>query len=94
MKFGGELRDGEPMVNIRPGNVVIVTTTKSSYKCRSLVLTVGPWAKKILPPLGLHLPLKVSKKCYTYNHNVKKHSGNGTKNPQNNTLMKQINKLI
>lgn len=58
VKFGGELRDGEPMVNIRPGNVVIVTTTKSSYKCRSLVLTVGPWAKKILPPLGLHLPLK------------------------------------
>lgn len=36
-----------------------VKTNKNSYKCRNLVLTVGPWASKILPPLGVNIPLKV-----------------------------------
>ncbi|XP_063415732.1 peroxisomal sarcosine oxidase-like [Mytilus trossulus] len=57
-KFGGELQDGEPMVNIIPGDIITVQTTKGSYKCRSLVLTVGPWAQRILPAIGVHAPLK------------------------------------
>lgn len=57
-KFGGDLFDGERMINIFPGDVITVVTNKNSYKCSSLVLTVGPWAKQILPTLGVHLPLR------------------------------------
>lgn len=57
-KLGGCLRDGEPMISIFPGSTITVKTSKDSYKCHSLVLTVGPWAKKILPTLGIHLPLR------------------------------------
>jgi glycine/D-amino acid oxidase-like deaminating enzyme len=48
------------MVNILPGEIITVQTSNGSYRCRSVVLTVGPWAKKILPTLGVHLPLRVS----------------------------------
>jgi hypothetical protein len=63
-KFGGDLFDGERMINIFPGDVITVVTNKNSYKCSSLVLTVGPWAKKILPTLGVHLPLRVSNRQF------------------------------
>ncbi|XP_033748628.1 peroxisomal sarcosine oxidase-like [Pecten maximus] len=58
VKHGGVLRDNESMVDIFPGDIVTVKTNKGSYRGRNLVLTVGPWATKILPPLGVHLPLK------------------------------------
>lgn len=57
-KFGGQLNDGEPMIDIFPGDIVTVRTTKGQYRTKSVVLTVGPWAAKILPNLGVHLPLK------------------------------------
>lgn len=52
------------MINIFPGDVIAVVTNKNSYKCSSLVLTAGPWAKKILPTLGVHLPLRVSNRQF------------------------------
>ncbi|XP_021364720.1 peroxisomal sarcosine oxidase-like [Mizuhopecten yessoensis] len=59
MKHGGVLRDKESLVDVFPGDIVTVKTNKGSYRGRNLVLAVGPWATKILPPLGIHLPLKV-----------------------------------
>lgn len=65
-RFGGEIRDGEQMVNILPGEIITVQTSNGSYRCKSVVLTVGPWAKKFLPTLGVHLPLRPMriKVCY------------------------------
>ncbi|XP_062588159.1 peroxisomal sarcosine oxidase-like isoform X1 [Saccostrea cucullata] len=59
VRYGGELRDGEKVINIIPGSDVTIITSKGQYKARKLVLTVGPWATKLLPQLGIHIPLKV-----------------------------------
>ncbi|XP_060077607.1 peroxisomal sarcosine oxidase-like [Ylistrum balloti] len=58
IKHGGALCDNESLVDIIPGDIVTVKTSKGRYKSRNLVLTVGPWATKLLPRLGIHLPLK------------------------------------
>ena len=61
VRYGGTIRDGEPMLDIQPGNIVTVKTSKGAHKGRSIVLALGPWAAKFLPRLGLSLPLRVSK---------------------------------
>ncbi|KAK3092006.1 hypothetical protein FSP39_024399 [Pinctada imbricata] len=58
-RYGGAVHDGEPVTNIYPGDVITVRTTKAEYKTKKLVLAVGAWASKILPNLGLNLPLQV-----------------------------------
>ncbi|XP_064612602.1 peroxisomal sarcosine oxidase-like [Liolophura sinensis] len=58
VKNGGEIRSGEKMTGLFPGEIVTVRTTKRSYKTRSVVICAGPWAPELLKPLGLHLPLK------------------------------------
>ncbi|XP_033747868.1 peroxisomal sarcosine oxidase-like [Pecten maximus] len=58
INHGGVLLDNEPMLDVYPGDIVTVKTNKGSYRGRNLVLTVGPWATKVLPSLGVHLPLK------------------------------------
>ncbi|KAK3085159.1 hypothetical protein FSP39_025209, partial [Pinctada imbricata] len=57
-KNGGHLRDGEEMTSLIPGTTITITTNFGQYKTRGVVLTVGPWATKILPSLGIHVPLK------------------------------------
>lgn len=57
-KNGGILKDNEGVTNITPGSVIIVQTSKGQYSCKSIILTVGPWAKQLLPTLGIHIPLK------------------------------------
>ncbi|KAJ8305957.1 hypothetical protein KUTeg_016502, partial [Tegillarca granosa] len=59
IKNGGELRDGEPMIDLFPGDTITVRTNKGRYKTKNIVLTLGPWATKILPTLGIDCPLKV-----------------------------------
>ncbi|XP_022103753.1 peroxisomal sarcosine oxidase-like isoform X2 [Acanthaster planci] len=56
--YGGTIRDSEPVLQILPGTTVIVVTRKGHYRCKSVVLTPGPWASKMLKPLGLDPPLK------------------------------------
>eukprot|EP00105_Crassostrea_gigas_P038872 XP_019923020.1 PREDICTED: peroxisomal sarcosine oxidase isoform X1 [Crassostrea gigas] len=58
-RFGGELRDGEKVLDIIPGDTVGVRTSSHHYRTHSVVLTVGAWATKLLPKLQLTLPLKV-----------------------------------
>uniref|UniRef100_A0A8C3HGH9 Peroxisomal sarcosine oxidase n=1 Tax=Chrysemys picta bellii TaxID=8478 RepID=A0A8C3HGH9_CHRPI len=57
-RCGGALRDGEKVTDIKPGVVVTVTTSGGVYQAKSLVITAGPWANKLLAPLGLQLPLQ------------------------------------
>uniref|UniRef100_A0A3B4AXM8 Peroxisomal sarcosine oxidase n=1 Tax=Periophthalmus magnuspinnatus TaxID=409849 RepID=A0A3B4AXM8_9GOBI len=58
-KFGGVLRDQEKVVDINPGPIVTVTTSAKSYRAKSVVITAGPWANRVLASTGLQLPLKV-----------------------------------
>lgn len=58
VRHGGVLKDGEAMLDVHPGNIVGIKTTKGLHKCKSLVLALGPWASKFLPRLGLSLPLE------------------------------------
>lgn len=57
VRYGGILRDGEPMLDVQPGEIVAVKTSRGIHRGKSLVLTLGPWATKFLPRLGLSLPL-------------------------------------
>lgn len=59
-KQGGTIKDEEKVTNIVPGEVVVVYTSKDVYRAKSIVITPGPWASKLLRPLGLNLPLEVS----------------------------------
>ncbi len=57
---GGVIHDCERVLNIVPGDPVMVRTSRGEYRCRRLVLTVGAWARDMLKPLGLSLPLQVN----------------------------------
>uniref|UniRef100_H3CHB8 Pipecolic acid oxidase n=1 Tax=Tetraodon nigroviridis TaxID=99883 RepID=H3CHB8_TETNG len=65
-KLGGVIRDNEEVTDIQPGAVVTVRTAARVYRARSVVVTVGAWAAKLLARTGLQLPLEVMrmKVCY------------------------------
>ncbi|XP_026219844.1 peroxisomal sarcosine oxidase [Anabas testudineus] len=65
-KLGGVIRDKEMVTNISPGPVVTVSTNAGVYRAKSVVITAGPWANKLLTNTGLQLPLQVVKinVCY------------------------------
>lgn len=66
VRYGGVLHDGEPLVELKPGTIVTVQTTKATYQARSVVLTMGPWAGKFLPRIGLNVPLQPQKITVCY----------------------------
>lgn len=47
------------VTDIKPGPVVTVLTTAGVYRAKSVVITAGPWANKLLAHTGLQLPLEV-----------------------------------
>ncbi|XP_055370201.1 peroxisomal sarcosine oxidase isoform X3 [Betta splendens] len=65
-KLGGVIRDKEMVTDIKPGPVVTVSTSACVYRTKSIVITAGPWANKLLTHTGLQLPLQVVKinVCY------------------------------
>ncbi|XP_061074087.1 peroxisomal sarcosine oxidase [Conger conger] len=65
-RLGGVIRDGEKVIDIKPGTPVTVTTASRIYRAKSLVITAGPWANILLSHTNLHLPLQVLKinVCY------------------------------
>lgn len=65
-KYGGVIRDQEKVLDIKPGAIVTVTTSSKTFRARSVVITAGPWANRVLAPTGLQLPLEVIKinVCY------------------------------
>ncbi|XP_030261115.1 peroxisomal sarcosine oxidase [Sparus aurata] len=65
-KLGGVIRDNEMVTDIKPGPVVTVSTSAGVYRAKSVVITAGPWANKLLSHTGLQLPLEVLKinVCY------------------------------
>uniref|UniRef100_A0A3Q3JSF4 FAD dependent oxidoreductase domain-containing protein n=2 Tax=Monopterus albus TaxID=43700 RepID=A0A3Q3JSF4_MONAL len=65
-KLGGVIRDNEMVTDIKPGPVVTVSTYAGVYWAKSVVITTGPWANRLLTHTGLQLPLEVVKinVCY------------------------------
>ncbi|XP_012503758.1 PREDICTED: peroxisomal sarcosine oxidase [Propithecus coquereli] len=57
-QLGGEVRDGEKVMEIKPGLPVVVKTASRSYQAKSLIITAGPWTNWLLRPLGIELPLQ------------------------------------
>lgn len=53
------MHDGEKVMEIKPGLLVVVKTTSRSYQAKSLIITAGPWTNRLLRPLGVELPLQV-----------------------------------
>ncbi|XP_070571571.1 peroxisomal sarcosine oxidase-like [Ptychodera flava] len=57
VRDGGVIQDEEKLLDISPGPILTLRTNKGTHRARNVILTPGPWAKKVLNPLGLHLPL-------------------------------------
>ncbi|XP_058902314.1 peroxisomal sarcosine oxidase [Kogia breviceps] len=57
-QLGGIVHDGEKVMEIKPGLLVMVKTTSRSYQAKSLIITAGPWTNRLLRPLGIELPLQ------------------------------------
>ncbi|XP_065897170.1 peroxisomal sarcosine oxidase-like [Dysidea avara] len=67
IKNGGKLLDCHPITEIVPGDVVVLkSSSKQDIRAKNIVVTVGPWAKKVLKPLGLDLPLRTVRKEHLY----------------------------
>ena len=41
MAFGGILHDSEKVVDIQPGSIINIKTTKNCYKAKSVIITTG-----------------------------------------------------
>ena len=41
MEYGGILRHSEKVLHIQPGSVVDIKTSKTCYKAKSVIITVG-----------------------------------------------------
>ncbi|XP_065842903.1 peroxisomal sarcosine oxidase-like isoform X2 [Oscarella lobularis] len=61
IRHGGIIKTNESVIDIEPGSMIRVRTQKGDYFTQKLVLTVGPWASRVLKPLGLDLPLQVTR---------------------------------
>lgn len=57
---GGEIQDGEKVISIEEmgGQFVRITTNKSVYSTKKLVLTCGSWINKVIKPFGIQYPVK------------------------------------
>ncbi|XP_038060270.1 peroxisomal sarcosine oxidase-like [Patiria miniata] len=63
---GGVIKENEEVLEIVPGKPVVIVTSRGRYTAKSVVLTPGAWATKMLRPLGIDPPLKVTQinVCY------------------------------
>src|SRR5579871_5131461 len=59
-KHGAILQEEEPVLEITPlAHGAQIRTAKATYTCDKLVLTAGPYAKKLLKQLGLDAPYTI-----------------------------------
>ncbi|MBA3319539.1 MAG: N-methyl-L-tryptophan oxidase [Gemmatimonadales bacterium] len=66
-EHGATLLERTPVEAIRPAaGAVEVRTADATYRCRRLVITAGAWSNRALAPVGLELPLRVTKEQVTY----------------------------
>jgi len=60
-RLGGVIVDSEPVQRVTADDAdhVTVSTTRTIYRARSVVVAAGPWTSRLTQPLGLRLPLQV-----------------------------------
>ena len=56
---GGTFIDSENVLKVIPGDVVTISTSKSVYRAKSVVIAAGAYTSKLSTQLGLKLPLEV-----------------------------------
>lgn len=66
VEFGGTLKDGEGVVEVLPGSLITIKTTKNVFTAHKVIFTAGPWTNKLLKPLGISLPLKAKRADVLY----------------------------
>lgn len=66
-KHGACVKENCPVLVIEPaqGGVRIVTES-GTYTCKKVIVSAGAWSQALLEPLGVNLPLKVTKEQYTF----------------------------
>jgi sarcosine oxidase len=66
-EHGATLLERTPVQDLSPGGGEIeVRTADATYRCRRLLIAAGAWSNRALAPLGLELPLTVTKEQVTY----------------------------
>ncbi|MDO8364456.1 MAG: N-methyl-L-tryptophan oxidase [Actinomycetota bacterium] len=66
-EHGAQLRERTPVRGIRPvGGEVDVITDEGATRVGAVVLTVDAWANRLLQPLGLQVPLAVTREQVSY----------------------------
>lgn len=64
-------------MDIKPGPIVTVSTSAGVYRAKSVVITAGPWANRLLAHTGLQLPLEVFEVLVSHNNvNIAVHINN------------------
>ena len=64
---GADFREGTVVRAIEPADgVVVVTTAQGPVSVRSAVVTAGSWAPKLLAPLGIDLPVTVTRETVVH----------------------------
>lgn len=66
----GTIQEETKVVDIIPGDIITVITTKGTFKTKNIIMCPGPWANELFNKVGLNLPIKVSRSLLWYN---KKH---------------------
>ena len=64
---GAAVHQHERVISIEPGeDGAKLRTTRRTWRCRQVIVTAGPWTKKLLEPLGIELPLTVTSQSVAY----------------------------
>jgi len=68
LQYGGVLMEQEQVVDIQPihDQKVEVQTSKGLYTGKQIIVTCGAWTNKILRPLEIQLPLKITRHQVAY----------------------------
>ncbi len=65
--LGATLRDNAPVTNFQAnGDTIELEAGGQRYRTKKLVIAAGPWSDRALKPLGVKLPLEVTKEQAMY----------------------------
>ena len=67
MDAGAEVIEEREVIAIEPrGGSVVVRTPGGDFEADSIVVTAGPWAKKLLATIGIDLPVRPTRETVAY----------------------------
>jgi len=64
---GGDIVEGRRVLGLRPGDdAVEIHTEDEPYRARVVVVTAGAWARGLLEPVGIRLPVRPTRETVAY----------------------------